>query len=152
MTTAHDKDVADIREWFATWDKLVDAVDYVSARQLFHPDVVGFGTHMDTLVGLEALENQQWRSVWFSIDGFKFTQESLKVIVSPDRLQATAVITWTSTGYHPDKTGFPRNGRCTLVFTRNSVEEPWRGIHSHLSLNPNTPQKSHGHKPERKAG
>lgn len=26
--------------------------------------------------------------------------------------------------------------------------DPWNGLHTHLSLNPGTPQKSHGDRPE----
>ena len=149
MTTDHDIDVAALRAWFATWDKLVDAVDFTAARQLFHDHVIGFGTHMDTVRGLDALERMQWRSVWPTIDGFRFALDTLQAIISPDRLQATAILTWTSTGYHTDGKPFDRHGRATAVFTRQHAGEEWRAIHTHMSLYPGTPQRSHGNKPER---
>ena len=53
-----------IRDWFTTWDSYVRARDYESARALFHSDVIGFGTHMRVVSGLEHLEQNQWRNVW----------------------------------------------------------------------------------------
>ena len=143
-------DVTALKAWFARWDRLVDAVDFTAARRLFHDDVVGFGTHRDVVRGLDALERLQWRSVWPTIDGFRFALETLHAIVSPDRLQATAILTWASTGYQQDGATFPRNGRATVVFTRRQADEDWRAIHTHMSLNPGTPSRSYGDKPERK--
>ena len=40
-----------IASWFSTWDKLIGRVDYALARDLFYSDVIGFGTHMDTVKG-----------------------------------------------------------------------------------------------------
>ncbi len=151
MTTANDNDLAALKAWFSTWDKLVDAVDFTSARHLFHDDVVGFGTRMDSVSGLDALERHQWRNVWPTIDGFRFATDTLQAMISPDRLQATAVIAWSSTGYHEDGKTYTRNGRATVVFTRADTLSPWLGRHTHMSLNPGTPQRSHGKKPERVA-
>jgi ketosteroid isomerase-like protein len=137
-------DVDGIADWFSTWDKLVDAVDFVPARALFDPDVIGFGTRMDTVVGLDNLERDQWRRVWPTIDGFRFDLSTLECLVSPDRLQGVGIVVWTSTSYHEDGTPFARPGRATVIFRRDRTGADWKGIHTHISLNPGTPQRSHG--------
>ena len=65
-----------IANWFSTWEKLIGRVDYALARDLFDSDVIGFGTHMDTVKGLDHLEQDQWRHVWPTIDGFRFDLDS----------------------------------------------------------------------------
>lgn len=149
MTADDETDIAALRAWFAAWDKLVDAVDFTAARRLFHDDVVGFGTRMDSVSGLDALERHQWRSVWPTIDGFRFATDALQAMISPDRRQAVAVVAWSSTGYHEDGRTFTRNGRATVVFTRAATADPWLARHTHMSLNPGTPPRSFGSKPER---
>ena len=67
-----------------------------------------------------------------------------QVRVSPDRLFAVAVLVWEATGFHEDGTSYPRPGRATVGMRRDSVEAPWLGIHTHLSLNRGVPQKSYG--------
>ncbi len=136
-----------IADWFSSWDRLVDTVDFVPARALFDPDVVGFGTRMDTVRGLENLERDQWRRVWPTIDGFRFDLSTLECLVSPDRLQAVGVVAWHSTGYGEDGRPFDRPGRATVVFRRDRAGDDWKGIHTHISLNPGTPQRSHGARP-----
>lgn len=149
MSSRDTADMKALRAWFASWDKLVDAVDFTAARKLFHDDVVGFGTRMDSVSGLDALEQHQWRKVWPTINGFRFATDAMQAMFSPDGLQATAVVAWSSTGYHEDGRTFTRNGRATVVFTREKPTDPWLARHTHMSLNPGTPQRSHGSKPER---
>ena len=144
MPNDYDDDVAAIGDWFTRWNKLVAALDFTGSRDLFHDDVVGFGTHMDVVVGLDALERMQWRSIWPTMSDFEFKVNTMQVMVSPDRLQATAVLTWMSTGYQEDGSTFPRPGRGTVVLTRKKVSDPWLGSHTHISLNPGTPQKTYG--------
>lgn len=146
-TVMEAEDRRTIAEWFATWDKLVDAVDFVPARNLFAPDVIGFGTRMDTVVGLDRLEADQWRRVWPTIDGFRFDPDTLECQISPDQLQGVGIVVWHSTGYLEDGTPFDRPGRATVIFQRPAVDAPWKGIHTHISLNPGTPQRSFGNRP-----
>ncbi len=137
-------DIDGIADWFASWDKLVDGVDFVPARELFDEGVVGFGTRMDTVRGLDHLERDQWRQVWPTIDGFRFNLNTLECLVSPDRLQGVGIVVWHSTGYLKDGKPFDRPGRATVIFGRDNTNDPWKGLHTHISLNPGTPQKSHG--------
>jgi ketosteroid isomerase-like protein len=136
-----------VADWFSSWDKLVDAVDFVPARDLFYEDVIGFGTRMDTVVGLQRLEQEQWRRVWPTIDGFRFDLDTLECQISPDRLQAVGIVAWHSTGYLEDGTKFDRPGRATVVFRRATADQPWKGVHTHISLNPGTPPRSFGNRP-----
>ena len=140
-------DIDDIATWFETWDKLVDGVDFVSARELFEDDVIGFGTRMDTVKGLEHLEGEQWRRVWPTIEDFRFDIDTLECLISPDRLQGVGIVVWHSTGFGKDRVSFQRNGRATVVFCRYSVDELWKGAHTHISLNRGTPQQSYGERP-----
>lgn len=130
--------------WLEEWAALVRARDYASARALFHPDVVGFGTYTRVVHGLDNLERHQWRSVWGTIEGFQFRIEQLECGASGDGLLAWLVAPWTSTGFYEDGATFDRPGRATVVLTRESVNAPWHAIHTHISLAPGTPQRSFG--------
>lgn len=143
-TAHHDLDRAAIADWFDTWSGYVAAVDFRSARALFDDDVVGFGTWMDVVEGLDSLEAMQWRNIWPAIADFRFLTDTLQVRVSPDRCFAVAVILWDSSGFHEDGTTFPRPGRATVAFRRADSAAPWKGIHTHLSLNRGVPQRSFG--------
>ena len=137
------------RAWFGTWGSLVASVDYVSARDLVHPDVIGFGTFMDVVRGLDRLEAQQWRSIWPTIGDFRFLVDQLVSDVSDDGKHAYGIVPWTSTGFHEDGSTYDRPGRATVLFTREHESDPWRAIHTHISLAPGTPQKSFGSRPEK---
>ncbi len=145
---APKEDVEAIRDWFATWHGHVDAVNFTASRDLFDADVIGFGTFMDTVEGLDNLEQQQWRTIWPTIEGFRFNLETLRAGVSKDRCLAFGVITWNSTGTDDAGRPYPRPGRATVLFGRASPEESWKGLHTHISLNPGTPQRSYGARAE----
>jgi ketosteroid isomerase-like protein len=123
----------------------VRAVDYASARPLFHPEILAFGTHRDVLRSLEAWIETQWDNVWPRTDDFRFTIAEVNVLLSDDKSLAVVIAPWTSTGFDPDGASFDRPGRATIVFHR--VDEGWIGVHSHLSLNRGVPQTSHGNRP-----
>lgn len=140
-----DATLAAIRAWFDTWGEYVRTRDFVAARALFDPAVVGFGTHMRIVHGLDALERDQWRNVWPSIERFTFRTDELEGDVSTDGRTAWAIVPWESTGFAEDGTPFSRPGRATVVFQRDEPSgEGWRAIHTHFSLTPGTPQKSWG--------
>ena len=56
-------DHSSITAWFDTWSGYVATVDFDSARPMFELDVVGFGTWMDTVEGLDNLMEKQWISI-----------------------------------------------------------------------------------------
>lgn len=148
MTAPHAEDVASVREWFETLAKHVREVDYMGARQIFAPDMIAFGTFTDFMTGQPAAEKSQWRNVWANIDGFAW-RSGIRVIASPDRLQAVGMGVFDSTGYHEDGMPYDRPGRATVVFVRKSVGEPWYAQHTHMSLFRNVPTQSFKGKPEK---
>jgi ketosteroid isomerase-like protein len=137
------------KAWFVAWlegfSGHVREVDYASARPLFHPEILAFGTHQDVLRSLEAWVNTQWDNVWPRTDDFRFTIAETHVLVSDDTTIAVVVAPWTSTGFNVDNTKFDRPGRATIVFHRSGAT--WLGVHSHLSLNRFVPQSSYGNRP-----
>jgi len=134
-----------IKQWFDDWSAMVATERFEDARDLFHADALGFGTWMDMVEGLDQLEAKQWRSIWGTIRDFHHeTERTLNVIVSPDRLMANGLVTWTSTGFDEAGEAYERPGRTTGTFVRDAVTAPWRCIHTHVSLFRGVPQKSHG--------
>ena len=131
---------AEIGAWFSTLERCVRAVDYTTARGIFAPDVVSFGTRADLVSGLDSLQENQWSGVWPMIDGFTFDLGQL--VTGADGGLAWGAVPWTSMGFHEDGSSFVRPGRATVTFARR--EGRWLAIHTHFSLNPGTPPRSHG--------
>ncbi|ONG44062.1 ketosteroid isomerase [Pseudoroseomonas deserti] len=142
-------DHAKIQDWFRELSDHVQAVDFAAARHLFSDDFLAFGTFSDFVYGQQPAEQNQWRKVWPTIDGFLWRLDDVKSIVSPDRLFAVGLGIWDSTGYQPDGTPFDRKGRATVSFGRDQVDQPWVATHTHMSLFRGTPDVSHGNKPSR---
>ena len=127
-------------EWLERFSGHVREVDYASARRLFHPDVLAFGTHRDIISGLAAWQSTQWDNVWPKTSDFRFDTRAARVLVSSDNTMATVIVPWTSTGYHQDGSTFDRPGRATMVFHKH--DGIWLCTHSHMSLNRGVPQQS----------
>jgi ketosteroid isomerase-like protein len=142
---AADAAITDVlMAWLETFAGYVRDVDYASAKPLFHPEVLAFGTHNDVIPGLAAWVVTQWDNVWPKTSDFRFTLAATRVLASADGSMATVIAPWTSTGYHPDGTPFDRPGRATMVFTGGP--DGWLCTHSHMSLNRGVPQQSHGNR------
>lgn len=131
--------------WLETFAGYVREVDYASARPLFHPDVLAFGTHNDVIPGLDQWVTTQWDNVWPKTTDFRFVLDQTAILASPDGAMATVIAPWTSTGYHPDGSAFARPGRATMIFSRDG--NGWLCVHSHMSLNRGVPQASHANRP-----
>ncbi len=141
---ASPEDLAQMRAWLDRWGAQIQALDFTAARGAFDRGIASFGTHADIIIGLDELENGQWRKVWPTIDGFRWHGEEMRSGVSSDRLLGFAIVPWSSTGYRKDGTTYARPGRATILFARDEISAPWRSIHTHISLNPGTPAPSHG--------
>ena len=139
-----NKDHNSIIFWFKTWENKVQNKDYESTKNLFENDVVSFGTWMNVVEGLEKLCANQWKSVWPTINNFKFLTDTLYIQISPDRLLANSILVWDSKGYKKNGSSFKRNGRATVTLKRNNINDAWKCIHTHFSLNRGIPQKSYG--------
>lgn len=141
MAEQHEMGQA-IREWFQTLERSVRRVDYPTMRQYFAPDVLSFGTRAEVVSGLDALVANQWSGIWPNIRDFTITFEQLHWGASGDL--AWGIAPWTSTGFHPDGTAFPRPGRATVIF--ECRQGKWLAMHTHFSLFPGTPPTTHGSK------
>jgi ketosteroid isomerase-like protein len=135
--------------WLERFAGYVREVDYASARPLFHPDLLAFGTHRDVIPGLAAWQASQWDNVWPRTTDFRFDTAATQILVSSDLSMATVVAPWTSTGYEKDGTPFDRPGRATMVF--NKLNGAWLCTHSHMSLNRGVPQQSYADRPVKSA-
>ncbi len=136
-----------VKAWVDDWGAEVAAVDLAAARLRFATDVSAFGTHADVVIGRDNLETEQWSQIWPAIEDFRFVSDEMQILMSPDRLQAIAVVGWTSIGIARDGHRFDRPGRATVVLTRDSIDKPWLGIHTHFSLGRDVPQSTHGARP-----
>lgn len=136
--------IESVRAWVAGWGEEVAGLDFAGGRARFAADVVAFGTKAHVVTGLDALYEQQWSQVWPTIEDFRFLVDELEVLASPDELLAVAVCPWTSTGLAEDGKRFDRPGRATIVLRRADRQAPWQGAHTHFSLAPGVPQRSHG--------
>jgi len=149
LPTVKDADLELVRAWFSELAEHVRAVDFAAARHLFAEDFVAFGTFSDFVTGRQHAEENQWRKVWPTIEGFAWRLEDVKALVSPDRLLAVGLAVFDSTGYHKDGKPFDRAGRATVSLARPKIGEPFVATHTHMSLFRGTPEVSHGTKPSK---
>jgi ketosteroid isomerase-like protein len=145
LPTANTETTQFFRQWLETFAGYVREVDYASARPLFHPDVLAFGTHNDVIQDLEQWVTTRWDNVGPKTSDFRFVIDQASILASPDVAMATVIVPWTSTGYDLDGNAFPRPGRATMVFSRHG--DGWLCVHSHMSLNRGVPQASHADRP-----
>jgi len=123
------------RAWLAEMEACVRTEDYARARAIFAADVVGFGSVSQRLVGLAALEREQWRHVWGKIRGFTFDTDHLTwgAAGEPPGLIWLAC-PWMSRRVQPDGTTSHRPGRMTAILARRG--DRWLAVHTHHSLAP----------------
>jgi len=143
-----DQDRRSIAEWFQVWGDRVGAVNFKAVRDMFTEDAIAFGSKVEMVQSREALERDQWRVIWPTIEDYRYDLSTLEVVVSPDRLMAMGASIFRSTGIHKNGTKFERTGRATVTLQRGAVGAPWVCNHSHVSLTPGTPAPSHGYRPE----
>ncbi len=129
-----DTTTAELRAWLEAFAACVRAQDFDGARPMIAEDVVSFGTKAAMVEGREHLIAQQWRHIWPTIDGFTFDLDTLHCHRADDT--AWAVLTWTSHGFRPDGTPFPRPGRATFTFAYRAGR--WLATHTHFSLFPSS--------------
>jgi ketosteroid isomerase-like protein len=143
-----EDDRRSIAAWFQRWGELVAAVDFKRVRELFAEDSVAFGSKVEMVTSRDALEQEQWRVVWPTMADYHYDLSTLEIVISPDRLMATAAAIFHSTGFHKDGSPFDRPGRVTASLMRESIGAPWYATHTHVSLKPGTPTPSYGNRPE----
>jgi ketosteroid isomerase-like protein len=134
-----DADAA-VRQWFELLERCCVDVDYESARAIFATDVASFGTKAEVVVGLGPLQRQQWEGIWPNIRDFGIDLDHM--VAGGSESLAWGIAPWTSTGFSEDGTPFDRPGRATVVLERRG--DTWLAVHTHFSLNPRTPARTHG--------
>ena len=137
-------DLSTVKAWLADWQPCAQGLDFEKAQSLFVKNTASFGTHMDVVEGIDALEENQWRNVWPNIEEFEWDFDNIKIGVSADRLMAFLITTWTSKGFDEEANSFDRPGRTTVILSRTSNDAPWLGVHTHFSLHPGTPYRTFG--------
>ena len=143
-----DEDRRSVSDWFVRWAELVAHVDIKRVRKLFVDDAFAFGSKVEMVRTRDALEAEQWRAVWPTMEDYRYDLPTLELAVSPDRLLAVAAAIFHSTGFHKDGSCFDRPGRVTAALMRSAVGAPWYATHTHVSLKPGTPAPSYGNRPE----
>ena len=116
-----DEDRRSVAEWYDRWGGFVADVNFKPVRAMFAEDAIAFGSKVEVMTSQAQLEAEQWRSVWPSIEDYRFDTSTLEVIISPDRLMATGALIFRSTGLHADGNKFERNGRSTVTLMRPAV-------------------------------
>ena len=64
-------DLLTVKAWLADWQPCVQGLDFKKAQSLFVKNTASFGTHMDVVEGIDALEENQWRNVWPNMEELK---------------------------------------------------------------------------------
>ncbi len=145
LPTASPAIRAEFIQWLDTFAGYVREVDYASAKPLFHPQTLAFGTFTNIIPDLQTWIDTQWDNVWPKTTDFRFDLDGAHVLASEDGSLAVVVVAWNSTGYHQDGSPYPRPGRATMIFHRQ--EGRFVCVHSHMSLNRGVPQQSFADRP-----
>lgn len=126
------------RAWLEEMEDCVRAHDFARCRAIFAAEVVAFGSKAERLVGLHALEHDQWRQVWPRIRRFTFLVDQLvwggMAVEADGRGLIWLACPWTSEGRRDDGTAFLRPGRMTATLERR--DDRWLAVHTHHSVNP----------------
>ena len=144
ITPPDPEDLERVKAWFRRLSEHVRAVDFAGARPLFAEDMIAFGTFEDFVTGRERVETQQWRNVWPATSDFRYREDAIRALVSPDRLSAVGLGVFDSTGYREDGRPYPRPGRTTVALSRPALGQDWVAVHTHMSLFRDVPSRSFG--------
>jgi len=136
----------EIHCWLKKFALCVRALDFESGKKMFLQEIYCFGSIASTLSGIDDLVENQWKQVWPNISDFDFDYKNLHFKLSDNNNFACILCPWTSTGCHPGGNSFQRPGRLTLILIKDESQNKWLAYHTHYSLNPGTPPKTHKHK------
>ena len=79
-----EEDRRSVKEWYDRWSGYVADVNFTAARPTFAEDAIAFGSKVEVMTSQAQLEAEQWRSVWPSIENYRFDTSTLELIMSPD--------------------------------------------------------------------
>jgi ketosteroid isomerase-like protein len=126
---------AGVCQWLESFATAVRNADYQRGRELFADNVVAFCTSAIEVAGLDQLVARQWKNVWEHTRNFQFDLDHLHCGVEAEF--AWAAVPFSSQGQSKSHGWFDRHGRATYILQRR--DDRWLAIHSHHSLNPNSP-------------
>ncbi len=129
----------EVASWLERFAACVRERRYTDARKLFSEHVVGFGTTARRVTDLDELELRQWRPIWEASKDFHFELAELRTFDGEHVL--VAAVPFRSVGYDASSMPYSRPGRATLVLAQTS--EGLMAVHSHFSLDPGVPTKTH---------
>ena len=141
--TGNDPGAA-VAEFFERLGRYCASRDYEAAEALFASDVASFGTKVAVAIGVTPLRREQWEGIWPYIDEFRVELNQLRA--GGDERYAWGMVPWTSAGFDEQGKRFDRPGRATVVMEHR--EGTWLAVHTHFSLVPGTPNRTHGAQPD----
>ena len=149
MTSLPEADAA-TRDYFVSWletfSGYVREVDYASARPLFHPDVLAFGTHRDIISGLAVVADDAVGQCLAEDLGFPLRhRRGARARVGRQHDGDGGRRRGPAPAISQDGSTFDRPGRATMVFSKQ--DGAWLCTHSHMSLNRGVPQQSFANRP-----
>ena len=121
-----EEDRRSVADWYERWSGFVADVNFKPVRAMFAEDAIAFGSKVEVMTSQAQLEAEQWRSVWPSIEDYRFDTSTLEVIMSPDRLMAMGALIFRSTGLHPGRQEIraqrPRHRHADAPLDRRAVD------------------------------
>ncbi|WP_428409056.1 YybH family protein [Hyphococcus sp.] len=136
--TGSTEDKSSVINWLKAWAAAIRENDLDAGRSLFAEDVSGFGTITLMTDGLDDLIERQWTRVWANTTGYDFDWDKVTARLSPDGLQAAVQALWASTGKDESGGDRAREGRATIILTRETKGDDWKCVHTHFSMWPNS--------------
>ena len=119
----------DIQRWLLAFQKCVRKRDYEKSRELFHSNVIGFGTESKRDNNIVDLDANDWKKAWGNMLAFEFVIKDAGVIPAPGMF--VIAIDWLSRS--PIYGGSNTNGRATIVLV--NFDGKLLCVHSHFSIN-----------------
>ena len=113
--------------WLDLFVAAVRNNDLAAGRDLFAPDVVGYGVISERMLGLDALTDEQWRPTWRQVAAWSVTEVDLAVEAENIAFLAFC---WRRT----NQDGSGVSGRATVILRKSA--DRWVCVHSHLSASP----------------
>lgn len=103
-----------VRAWLEEFERCVNRVDYAGSAKLFYEGATVYGLYSDAK-WISEINQKEWTREWPCIQNFAWTYGSRTSIWSEDQTQATAFLTFVSTGYDTYGKEFSRPGRATVL-------------------------------------
>jgi ketosteroid isomerase-like protein len=127
---------ARVVDWMRRWESLINTGDIETARPMFDPSVIAFGSLTAIMDGRDALIGRQWSQMWPRLKDFAFAYDDARILGGEGDRTVSVAAPWRSLGRKGDG-WYERRGRCTLVLRH--AGDDFVCIHSHFSMEPGIP-------------